>query len=99
MIGAAVGTVCGVGLLLSLMQIVDAVCTGRKIPLLYAALQPLLMLAGLLPCALFVPGQLLFAGTAMAAVLIFGAVARGLWRLYGARKGRTEQRKEEEARP
>ena len=76
MIGVAFGLVSGALMLFCLIRIADAVGRARKIPVLYAVLQPLLILAGLLPCAFIAPHQLVWDGTAMVAVVVLGAVAK-----------------------
>lgn len=74
MLGGAIGLIIGFIGFLTLKGFVVAAMDGKKSFALFAVIQPLVLISGLICCAFLLPSQLHWAGISMAAALMFAAV-------------------------
>lgn len=74
MIGGAVGIATGLTGFLVLKKFAYTVVLRKRSAVLFGIIQPLLIISGLLCCAVFVPGQILHAGLGTALVIIAGSI-------------------------
>lgn len=97
MIGGAVGFVTGLAGFLVLKRFAHTVVRKKRSAILLGALQPLIIILGLLCCAFLIPDQILFAGLSTAAIIMGGSIINTIKRIPDEKRsvyGSVEREKE-----